>query len=180
MPLLRTYADRDWKAAQAGDLTWSCWDTALHVADDLYFYAAQLIYKPLAGHVPTELSPDDTATVPRLLDMVSVHAELLRRTVLAADPADRAHHVYGTSDPEGFTAMGLVEILVHTYDLVRGLDPGSSWRPPASLAEPGLLRLFPQAPAGDPSDALLYCCGRIPLGPLPRLTTWRWDGTPRA
>lgn len=163
---------------RAGDLTWSCWDTALHVADALYFYAAQLIYKPVGGHVPTELTLDDTATVPRLLDMISVHAELLRRTVLVADAGDRAHHAYGASDPEGFTAMGLVEMLVHTYDLDQGLGAGSSWRPPSALAGPALLRLFPQAPAGEPGDALLYCCGRAPLGPLLRLATWRWDGAP--
>jgi hypothetical protein len=67
-----------------------CWDTALHIADDLYFYAVQLIYKPSAGHVPTELTLDGTATVPRLLDMISVHGEPLWRTILPADPGDRA------------------------------------------------------------------------------------------
>ena len=176
---LRPYTDRDWKTVMAAELAWSCWDTALHLADDLYFYAVQLIYKPLADHVPTELALDDTATEARLLDMISVHGNLLWRTIRAADPNDRAHHIYGTSDPEGFAAMGLAETLVHTYDLARGLNPDSSWSPPAAPSAAVVRRLFPNAPDGDPSAVLLYCCGRAPLGWRPRLTAWRWDGAVR-
>ena len=33
---------------------------------------------------------------------------------------------------------------------------------------------------GDPTDVLLYCCGRCALGELPRHTQdWQWDGTVR-
>lgn len=178
--VLRSYADRDWRKTKAQDLQWSCWDTALHVADDLYFYAVQLLYGPLErAYLPTELTLDDDAAVPGLLDAISVHGELLRRTVVAADPGDRAYHVFGVSDAEGFAAMGVVETLVHGYDLVRGLDPGAAWRPPAAFAAPVLQRLFPAAPEGEPAEVLLYCCGRAPLGDLPRKDVWRWDGTVR-
>ena len=174
---LRPYARYDWHGTKAADLEWSCWDTALHVADDLYFYAVQLSYGPPdRDHLPTELALEDAATVARVLDAISAHGELLRRTVLSAGPDDRAYHVYGVSDPEGFAAMGVAETLVHTYDLARGLDSGTPWRPRPELAAPVLQRLFPAAPEGDPTDVLLYCCGRAPLGHRPRQETWRWDG----
>lgn len=177
---LRNYAERDWHATRAADLEWSCWDTALHVIDDLYFYAVQLIYAPLErAYLHSELALDKDATVPRLLDAIPAHGELLRRTVAAAAPGDRAYHVYGISDREGFAAMGVVETLIHTYDIVRGFDADSSWRPPGQLAAPVIQRLFPNAPKGDASDVLLYCCGRAPLGERPRQEAWRWDGRPR-
>ncbi|MEV6644134.1 hypothetical protein [Amycolatopsis sp. NPDC051371] len=31
----------DW-AAKAGPLEWTCWETAEHIADNLFFFAAQL------------------------------------------------------------------------------------------------------------------------------------------
>jgi CobB/CobQ-like glutamine amidotransferase domain len=79
----------------------------------------------------------------------------------------------------GFAAMGVVETLIHTFDVVRGLNPADPWRPPAALAAPVLARLFPHAPSGDPTDVLLYCCGRASLGQLPRQTEWQWDSTLR-
>jgi hypothetical protein len=178
---LRPYIRYDWRSTAAADLTWSCWDTALHVADDLYFYALQLIQGSLEPkHLPTELVLEEEASVSGLLEAIPVHGELLRRAVLCADPNDRGYHVYGISDPEGFAAMGAVEILIHTYDMVRGLNPRSRWRPPAELAAPVLQRLYPAAPEGDPWEVLLYCCGRTPLGNRPRQEEWRWDGRVRA
>jgi len=91
---LRPYARYDWHGTKAADLEWSCWDTALHVADDLYFYAVQLIYGPPdRDHLPTELALEDAATVTRVLDAIPAHGELLRRTVLSAGRDDRAYHV---------------------------------------------------------------------------------------
>ncbi len=60
-------------------------------------------------------------------------------------PDVRAHHVFGNSDPEGFAAMGVVEILVHMDDVAAGLGVG--WHPPADLCDRALARLFPAAPA---------------------------------
>jgi hypothetical protein len=177
---LRPHLDRDWHATQAADLDWNCWDTALHVADDLYFYALQLIQgSPKRRYLPTELTLDDDATATGLLEAIPIHGELLRRAVVCADPNDRGYHVYGVADPDGFAAMGVVEVLVHTYDLARGLDPDSRWRPPAELAAPVLQRLFPTAPKGHPSQVLLYACGRTALGERPRQQEWRWDGRGR-
>jgi hypothetical protein len=72
-----------------------------------------------------------------------------------------------------------VETLIHTFDVVRGLNPAGQWRPPTELAAPVIARLFPHASSGDPTDVLLYCCGRAALGELPRQRLWQWDGTAR-
>lgn len=173
------YTDLDWQQVPAADLELSCWQTALHMAYALYFYAMQVVYGQPDGYLCTELALDDSASPPRLLDAVSAHADLLHRLAGSADPDLRAHHDYGVSDAAGFVAMGVVETLIHTYDVVRGLNPADPWRPPAALAAPVIARLFPHAPSGDPTNVLLYCCGRVSLGQLPRQTGWQWDSTVR-
>lgn len=177
---LAGYCDLDWQQLPAADLEWSCWKTALHMVDCLYFYTCQIVYGNPEGYLCTELALDDSASPARLLDALSAHAELLHRVARSADPGLRAHHNYGVSDPAGFAAMGVVETLIHTYDLVLGLNRADPWRPPAALAAPVISRLFPHAPGGDPADVLLYCCGRAALGELPRQTQqWQWDSTVR-
>jgi hypothetical protein len=176
---LTSYTDLDWQQLPAAGLQWSCRQTTLHMLDCLYFYAMQVIYGDPGTYLCTELALDDSASPPRLLAALTAHAELLDRIAQSADPGLRAHHNYGVSDPAGFAAMGVVETLIHTFDVVRGLNPADPWRPPAALAAPVLARLFPHAPSGDPTDVLLYCCGRAALGELPQQTEWQWDGTVR-
>jgi hypothetical protein len=177
--VLAGYADRDWRTVPAADLEWSCWKTTVHIVDCLYFYAMQIVYGHTDDYLCTELALDDSASPERLLAALSAHADLLDRIARSADPNTRAHHNYGVSDPAGFAAMGVVETLIHTFDVVQGLNPGDQWRPPADLAEPVIARLFPDAPRGDPADVLMYCCGRAALGDVPRQTDWQWDGTVR-
>ena len=176
---LAGYTDLDWQQVPAAGLQWSCRQTALHMVDCLYFYAMQVIYGHPDDYLCTELALDDSASPPRLLAALSAHAELLHRIAGSAGPDLRAHHNYGLSDAAGFAAMGVVETLIHTLDVVRGLNPADPWRPPAELAAPVIARLFPDAPSGDPADVLMYCCGRAALGELPRQTEWQWDGRVR-
>ena len=103
---------------------------------------------------------------------------LLVAMVRTTPPQVRAYHSFGVSDPEGFAAMGVVETLVHTYDLAEGL--GLAWVPPADLCSRALARLFPEAPGTtDPWLTLLWATGRAELPGYPRRATWRWSGTPR-
>jgi hypothetical protein len=176
---LAGYTDLDWQQAPAAGLQWSCWQTALHMVDCLYFYTCQIVYGSPDGYLCTELALDDSASPTRLLAALSAHADLLDRIARSAHPDVRGHHNYGVSDPAGFAAMGVVETLIHTVDVVRGLNPADPWRPPPALAAPVISRLFPQAPGGGPVDVLLYCCGRAPLGDMPQQTQWQWDGTVR-
>jgi hypothetical protein len=176
---LAGYTGLDWEQVPAAEMEWTCRKTTLHMVDCLYFYTMQVVYGHPETYLCTELALDDSASPPRLLDALGAHAELLDRIARSADPDVRAHHNYGVSDAAGFAAMGVVETLIHTLDVVRGLNPADPWRPPAELAAPVIARLFPHAPSGDPVDVLLYCCGRAALGELPRQTDWQWDGTVR-
>lgn len=106
---LSAFTDRDWRAVRARDLDWSVWDTLVHVNDDLYFYAAQVLLAADDDYIYLEVSADDHATPERLLAALTVPGRLLAAAVSAANPNSLAHHVYGASDPTGFAAMGVVK-----------------------------------------------------------------------
>ncbi|GID25022.1 hypothetical protein Abr02nite_00050 [Paractinoplanes brasiliensis] len=176
----------DWHA-KAGDLSWTCWETVEHMADDLFAYAVQLTpaQPSVATHVPygwqyrREGGPALTVFVESaegpaaLLQVLESSGGLLAGMVATAPPDRLSYHTFGASDPSGFAAMGVVEVLVHTYDV-------TGWEPPADLCAAALTRLFPEAPADiDPWSALRWSTGRAELPGRPRLTSWRWDGRPR-
>ncbi|MFH9611771.1 VOC family protein [Streptomyces sp. NPDC017448] len=184
-------ADR-WDAP-AGSLTWSCWETAEHLGDDLFAYAVQMGPRtpPLDREVPYRWAPEreggpcntvfaDRAAGPAgLLATLEASGALLASMARTTPPEVRSYHGYGISDPEGFAAMGVVETLVHTHDLAEGL--GLEWSPPRDLCGRVLARLFPDAPAdGDRWAVLLWATGRAELPGRPRRTSWRWDGRPPA
>jgi hypothetical protein len=77
--------------------------------------------------------------------------------VRTTPPQVRAYHVFGTSEAEGFAAMGIVETLLHTHDLAQGL--GLAWSPPADLCSRVLARLFPNAPGSTDPWPTLLCRG---------------------
>lgn len=176
----------------AGTMTWTCWETVEHLADDLFAYAAQLGPKsPPSKHwVPFQMSarreggPENTVHAEReagpdgLLEMLDACGAFLVAMVRTADPSIRAHHGFGISDPNGFAAMGVVETLVHMHDLAEGL--GLVWSPPTDVCARTVVRLFPDAPTDtDPWATLLWATGRGDLPGRERLTSWRWDSTVR-
>ena len=169
--------DRDW-SVPAGDVEWSCRHTAAHIADDLFSYASQVIAQPVHGYLPIEAVLDPGASNHEILEAVSMCGQLLRLAVDTTSADARAWHPQGTSDPDGFAAMGVLETLVHTYDIARGL--GLDWTPPGRLCEPVVERLFPGAPDGDPARVLLYATGRGELPGRPRQLEWSWNSTVRA
>ncbi|MEV0603185.1 hypothetical protein AB0I82_28385 [Streptomyces sp. NPDC050315] len=188
---LRGAEGADW-SVRAGSLKWDCWDTAEHLATDFLGYAAQLgpahpvadTYVPFARSGqrpdgPVNIVCADRAAGPAgLLYVLEATGGLLAAVVRTAPPDKRAFHVYGTSDAEGFAAMGIVETLVHVHDIAEGL--GLPFSPPADLCDRVLARLFPDAPpAPDRWSVLLWCAGRMALPGHPRRTSWRWDGTVR-
>ena len=192
MEVLRGVPDDAWDAP-AGDLEWTCWETVEHMADDTLTYAIQLSpsvddrsfeYTPMYSFTRRPGGPDNTVFVERdqgtrgLLRVLDSCGGLLAGVVATA-PVDRiAHHVYGASDPSGFAAMGVVETLVHTYDVAVGL--GLRFTGPGDLCRRCLDRLFPGVPKDiDAWPALLWATGRAALPALERRATWRWDVTPR-
>jgi hypothetical protein len=69
--------------------------------------------------------------------------------------------------------MGVGEMLIHTFDITRGL--GVDWRPPNDLAQAVISRLHDGAPAtDDPSAQLLWSTGRIDVPGLDHVDNWVW------
>ncbi|MFJ9950065.1 hypothetical protein [Kitasatospora sp. NPDC091207] len=187
-------ADADW-SRPAGALTWDCWTTVEHLADDLLAYAAQLGPRrpPQDRYVPfrsVRLSPGapNSFVYARpdsgpdgLVQVLEASGALMVAMARTASPDTRAHHPWGLADPAGFTAMSLVETLVHLHDVARGL--GLPWEPPADVCHRTLARLFPDVPldpAAGPWPTLLWATGRGDLAGRPRRTDWRWYAEVRA
>ncbi|QNS07496.1 hypothetical protein [Streptomyces xanthii] len=189
---LRPAAAADWDAP-AGPLTWTCWETGEHLADDLFFYAAGIGSlsprtepgDPYGGDRRRPEGPLNTVTADReggaeaMFRTLEDCGGLLVAVVRATPPTARGHHVFGVSDPEGFAAMGVVETLVHTHDLALGL--GVPFEAPADLCARSLRRLFPDVPRDTPPwPTLLWATGRGDLPGHARRTSWRWYGAPGA
>ncbi|SNY04834.1 hypothetical protein [Paractinoplanes atraurantiacus] len=180
----------DWNVP-AGPLTWTCWETAEHMADDLFTYAAQLApptpststylrfgwqHRRPAGPGLT-VFVDPAEGTPALLEVLESCGAMLAAVVTAAPPEKLSFHNYGASNASGFAAMGVVEVLVHTNDIALGLD--LPWTPPAELCAGALGRLFPWAPTDtDPWQTLLWATGRSELPGHEPQTSWRWNGAP--
>jgi hypothetical protein len=185
---LSTATDADW-SVRAGDLEWDCWETAEHVADDLFFYAAQLGAPDFPDYLPLRAEPNheggepNTIRVPPeagvagLLATLMAMGALLAAMVRTAGPETRGHHTFGAADGEASAAMGVLETLVHVHDLAAGLGVG--WDPDRDLCARVLARLMPEVPRTDDAWAdLLWACGRIELDGRPRRPDgWRWDNT---
>ncbi|MER7839363.1 GNAT family N-acetyltransferase [Streptomyces sp. NPDC096040] len=172
---LRPAVDRDWTEVKAGRLEWNCHETAVHVADDLVAYAANLAGRAQDAYVPFELKLDDGTDNSGLLHVVETTGALLAATVRTTSRAIRAFHPYPfrSADRVGFAAMGIAEVLLHTHDMAEGL--GVPYRPSDELAESVLTLLFPHVqPGPTPWETLLWATGRGELPGRAPVTEWRW------
>ncbi|WP_441248425.1 maleylpyruvate isomerase N-terminal domain-containing protein [Kitasatospora sp. McL0602] len=169
--VLTPHTQADW-SVKAGSLEWSCHETATHIAHDLLAYAGQLAGGAAAAYLPFDLAVAPGATPGEVLQVVTACGRLLSAAIAAADPSDRAWH-WGPCDPAGFEAMGIAEILLHTYDVTQGL--GIAWQPPDGLSRAVLDRLFPGAPSGGAPQVLLWSTGRAELPGRSRGTSWTWQ-----
>ncbi|MGW7270449.1 GNAT family N-acetyltransferase [Streptomyces sp. NPDC054864] len=175
--VLRVAVGLDW-SVRAGGLDWSCLETAEHVAGDLVAYAGQLTGRAQDAYVPFEIAFDEGAGPEDAIRVIESTGGLLSAVVRTTPPGVRAFHPYphGSADAVGFAAMGVAEVLLHTYDIAQAL--GVDAKPPAALCEAVLAWLFPQVPpARTPEDhwaTLLWATGRGTLAGRPRLDKWRW------
>ncbi|MFK0069944.1 GNAT family N-acetyltransferase [Streptomyces sp. NPDC091046] len=173
--LLRTATDRDWEAARAGRLEWSCRYTAEHIAGDLIAYAGQLAGRATEAYVPFEITLDEGTDNEGLLHVVETTGALLAATLRTTPREVRAFHPYPfrSADREGFAAMGITEVFLHTHDIAEGL--GLAYEPPAERCADLLARLFPHVrPDTDPWRTLLWATGRGDLPGRAPVTEWRW------
>jgi hypothetical protein len=183
---LRTAVDRDWGVPASG-LSWSCRGTVEHVSDDLFAYAAQIAVR--APAVTTDLpfarsaEPDgDEQTIHTdraagnagVVEVLDCCGGLLSAVARTRGSDVRGYHAYGVSDPDGFAAMGTVEVLLHLYDVAVPL--GLTWQPDPEVVRRATARLFPESPTdGDAWATLLETTGRGGAG-APAVLDWRWDG----
>lgn len=186
---LSTADPRAWEG-KAGTLEWTCWETLEHLADDLFTYAARfgLAKPPMSSVLPFRTScdrsggPANSIFVERaagpggLLTVLEACGGLLASVLRTSPSTTIAYHVFGPSGPVGFAAMAVVETLVHTHDIARGLN--LAWSPPRELCERVLMLLFPHLTIDrDAWEILLWATGRTALPDRPQLTEWRWYGT---
>ncbi|MFE9450577.1 GNAT family N-acetyltransferase [Streptomyces sp. NPDC006739] len=172
---LRPAADRDWTEVKASGLDWSVHTTALHIADDLVAYAANLAGGARDDYVPFEIRLDDGTDNAGLLHVIEATGALLAAAVRTAPREARAFHPYPfrSADREGFAAMGIAEVLLHTHDIARAL--GLAYEPSEELADSVLAWLFPHVQPGPaPWPTLLWATGRGELPGRARVTDWRW------
>ncbi|MEU9170803.1 GNAT family N-acetyltransferase [Streptomyces sp. NPDC048420] len=173
---LRTGVDRDWGAVRAGRVDWNCLETAEHIASDLIAYAGQLAGRAQETYIPFEIHLEDGTDAEGALQVIETGGALFAATLRTTPREVRAFHPYPfrSANREGFAAMGIAEVLLHTYDIAEGL--GLAYEPPAHLPEHVLTRIFPEVqPGPDAWRTLLWATGRGELpGRAPR-TRWRWS-----
>jgi hypothetical protein len=176
---LSAAVEQDW-TVPAGPLEWDCWHTSEHLGDTLFSYAGQVLAQPRDRYAAFLVKGEDGATAEQMLEFVDTAGRILALTVRAASPATRAYHPSGMADPEGFAAMGCVEILAHGNDIAVGL--GLTLDPPRDVCARILARMFPDE-VGDLAGvdswlATLWATGRASLPGRPRREKWRWRGAP--
>ncbi|GGM03280.1 acetyltransferase [Streptomyces fumigatiscleroticus] len=173
--LLRTATDRDWDGVRAGRLRWSCRQTAEHIAGDLIAYAGQLAGRATEAYVPFEITLDEGTGNADVLQVIGTTGALLAAAVRTTPREVRAFHPYPfrSANREGFAAMGVAEVLLHTHDIAEGL--GLAYEPPAELCGYVLTRIFPHVrPGEDHWRTLLWATGRGELPGRAPVTEWRW------
>ncbi|MFK4099814.1 GNAT family N-acetyltransferase [Streptomyces sp. NPDC019531] len=174
---LRTTVDRDdWGEVLAGRVEWTCLQVAEHIASDLISYAGQLAGRAQKAYVPFNLFLEEGTDAEGALQVIETTGVLFAATIRSTPREVRAFHPYPfrSANREGFAAMGVAEVLLHTHDIMEGL--GRTYEPPAHLPEYVLTRIFPEVqPGPDAWHTLLWATGRGELpGRAPR-TEWRWS-----
>jgi uncharacterized protein (TIGR03083 family) len=177
LAFLTPLAARDW-AAPIPDLEWNCETTLRHMIRAQTIYAAHLATRA-KQRLPLSREVDPGLEIDALLDNLRAQVSVLAAVIRDAPPEARAWHNSGMTDPSGYCAMSCDELLVHTWDIGRGL--GEAFDLPAAVSARVVSRLFPMwAPIdADPRDAFLWCNGRVALPDRPRQSgDWGWWSRP--
>jgi uncharacterized protein (TIGR03083 family) len=177
LAFLTPLAWREW-TAPVPDLEWNCEMTLRHMIRAQSIYAAHLATRA-TRRLPMSRELDPDLGIEVLLDNLRAQISVLAAVIRDAPPDARAWHNSGMTDPTGYCAMACDELLVHTWDIGRGL--GEPFELPVALCARVVPRLFPMwSPIEpDPRDALLWCNGRIALPDRPRQSEdWGWWSRP--
>lgn len=185
---LKLVRENGW-AVQADGLDWTCRETMAHILDDLGFYAMLLSgahhtegyaplmeFAPAPGRMECTLWPEEDAGTEAMLTCLDAVGGLLVAVVTTA-PADRiGWHPYGNPDRSALAAMGIVELVLHTHDILSA--HGIDYSGPEEVVARSLDRIFPHATrTEEPWHDLLAATGRTPAT---RGLAWTWDSGSRA
>jgi uncharacterized protein (TIGR03083 family) len=189
LPLVATVGDDDWDRTAHG-LEWTCRETIAHLMDDFAAYAMQLsgATPPQDRYVDLEEAARVRADGPAFLilpmresgtagivEALDATAGLLVAVTATAPPEHRGYHPYGIADASGFAAMGIVECVLHAWDVLTAQDIAYAADP--AICAAALDRLFPALDrSDDPWQDLLAATGRTAET---RGTKWRWDSSVR-
>ncbi|MGW5130578.1 GNAT family N-acetyltransferase [Streptomyces sp. NPDC004135] len=174
--VLGAVAGRDWAGVRAGRLEWSCRETAVHIADDLIAYAGQLAGRESEAYGPFEIVLEEGTDNAGVLRVIGTMGTLLAAAVRTTPREVRAFHPYPfrSANREGFAAMGVAEVLLHTHDIAEGL--GIAYEPDPALCDFVLTRIFPHVqPGPTPWRTLLWATARGELPGRAPVTQWRWS-----
>ena len=171
---LQPLTGRDW-AKPVPDLDWSCERTLQHVINTELYYAMHLATRA-SSPLPFPRGPAAATglTAAEMLSELTAINNVLQAVIHSA-PIDASTVLGGTrTDSEGIAALATDELLIHTWDIGRGLEEPFAGND--RLAGQVIHRVFPWAPREDPWRVLLWCNGRAALGDRPRLgSDWpRW------
>lgn len=173
---LRPVTGGDWSLPGTGD--WTCLATVAHVGDCLLSYAAQIVAQPASRYVNFEAVVGLGATPEEVLEFALAGGRILASVVRTADRSARAFHPTGHADPEGFAAMGCVEMLLHGDDVARRFEQRVV--PSDESCQRVLRRLFPEIEVGtdDSWTTLRWATGRTDMPGRAGRADWRWRGSP--
>jgi hypothetical protein len=149
---LRPGIDADW-SVPAGDLDWSVDETIAHMTGAPGKYALYLSSRS-ARYIAVRVWPEADATRPERLEAIEGCAAALAGVAATAPAGAVGFHVRGMRNAEQFLALACYELLVHTYDVTRGL--ALPYEPPQELCRLVVEQCFPgQASSQDPVWPLL-------------------------
>jgi predicted RNA-binding Zn-ribbon protein involved in translation (DUF1610 family) len=177
--VLEPLSARDW-SVPAGTLDRTCRETLAHLGHELLAYATNVAGRPQDSYLTPELVTLDDLPVSAMLPAVETCGGLLVTALLAATPNLPTWHSR-PNDVSGFAALGVAEVVLHTYDITRGLKV--NWWPPAKFSTRILARLAPEEATRQqqktgkrhhPTQVLLRYTGRLgDVGP------WQWLTAPQ-
>ncbi len=164
--------DADW-SVRAGELDWTVDRTISHMTGAPAKYAFYLSSRSTRYVAIRAGWPVDDATRQERLEAIEACAAALAGVAATAPKDAFGFHVGGMQNAEQFLAKACYELLIHTYDVTRGL--GLPYQPPEELSRLVIEHHYPSRDEQRPVwPYLLWLSGRR----HPAATGWGQPPTP--
>ena len=160
------------------DLTWSRIECAGHILD-AFSYCIVNQSNPATQPLPRVLRVSQGVASNDIVSVLPLWGEVfIQATEVAAKSGSRGAHRWGYPDSEGYLAIGCVEVLLHTYDMLRDTDLKNDFEQSleSTTIDKVTVRLFPWT-TGETNfwKALLWATGRLQITGKPDMRNrWAW------